>query len=128
MCLTNAFSTVPLYLFKSSWRTGSRVYLTPGFCSLVLHSFHWRRAPVVSLEVFSRLSTRSRCFRSYRSIISVHSPASPAHFSALLPLANSWISIAVFADVCITYVAVPTPLGVRIDDNPFFQPLALLLP
>jgi hypothetical protein len=65
---------------------------------------HWRRAPVVLQEAFLLRSTLSKRFRSYRIIIIINYLPSPIHFAALLPLAESWISIAVFVDVAVTYV------------------------
>lgn len=53
-------------------------------------------------------SIQSEHFHSYPALIVTNlSSPSPVHFAALLPLANSWISIAVFVDVSITYVAKP---------------------
>ena len=103
--LTNALPVVLLYLSNSSWLTGSGVYPIPGCCSLASELSHWRRAPVASLVAFWLQSTRSKWFHSYRAVIILNRLPSPAHFAALLPLANSWISIAVFVDVAITYVA-----------------------
>ena len=60
---------------------------------------------MASLEAFLLRSTQSKQNRSHRATILYSTPLpSPAHFSALIPLANSWISLAVFVDVSITYV------------------------
>jgi len=93
------------YPFRSSLHTGSRGYLAPGSYSPSSQPSPWRRAPVVSLEEFLLRSTQSKRFCPYRTIIRIKLPTSPAHFTALLPLANSWISIAVLVDVSITYAA-----------------------
>ena len=106
--------SVHLYQFKSSWRTGSKVYPTPGSCSLLSQPFHWRRAPVASLEVFLLRSTQSEWFCSNQTTVCTQLPPSPVHFSALLPLANSWISIAVLVDVSITYVSPTCALEYRV--------------
>ena len=59
---------------------------------------------MASLEVFLPRSTLSKRSHFYLTTALIQSIPSPAHFPALLPLADSWISIAVVVDVAITYV------------------------
>lgn len=108
------FSSVRLYPFRYSLHTESRVYPAPGLCSSASQPSRWRRAPVASLEGFLLRSTQSKWFYSCRIAIHTQLPTSPTHFTALLPLANSWISIAVFVDVSITYVVKRMLRGIRV--------------